>query len=149
MSVVNVVFVFISAMRGVAMGPPGPMMGGPTPPGFMGPPNMPRPPFMGPPVPGPGPQVMPMEQHLPTPMPQPQIPAIVRSVVPLVIQPLTLCLAIISSQLPLFAAYLVFTVHNIIPHYMFRLYGHHQVRRIYRNAKIILKLNGSVNLVSK
>jgi hypothetical protein len=29
--------------------------------------------------------------------------------------------------LPLFAAYLVFTVHNIIPHYMFRLYGHPQV----------------------
>jgi hypothetical protein len=77
------VFVFIPAMRGVAMGPPGPMMGGHTPPGFMGPPSMarpPGPPFMGPPVPGPGPQVMPMEQHLPTQMPpsQPHIPAIVR-----------------------------------------------------------------------
>jgi hypothetical protein len=68
-------------MRGVGMGPPGPMIGGPPPPGFMGPPNMtrPGPPFMGPPGPGPGPQVMPME-HMPTPMPpsQPQIPAIVR-----------------------------------------------------------------------
>lgn len=73
-------------MRGVGMGPPGPMMGGPSPPGFMGPPNMahpPAPPFMGPPVPGPGPgpgpQVMPMEQRLPTPMPppQPHVPAIV------------------------------------------------------------------------
>jgi hypothetical protein len=55
----------------------------------------------------------------------------------------------ITNQLPLFATYLVFTVHNIIPHYMFRLYGHLQVSHIYKNAKIILKLNGSVNLVSK
>jgi hypothetical protein len=83
MYVPNSVFVCISAMRGVGMGPPGPMMGGPTPPGFMGPPSMahpPAPPFMGPPVPGPGPQVMPMEQRMPTPMPpaQPHVPAIVR-----------------------------------------------------------------------
>jgi hypothetical protein len=85
MSVANSVFVFISAMRGVGMGPPGPMMGGPSPPGFMGPPSMahpPAPPFMGPPIPGPGPgpQVMPMEQRLPTPMPpaQSHVPAIVR-----------------------------------------------------------------------
>jgi hypothetical protein len=59
------------------------------------------------------------------------------------------CLTKITSQLPLFATYLVFTVHNIISHYMFRLYGHLQVCYIYRNAKIILKLNGAVNLVSK
>jgi hypothetical protein len=82
MSGANFVFVFIAAMRGVAMGHPGPMMGGPSPQGFMGPPSMshpPGPPFIGPPVSGPGPQVMPME-HLPTPMPpsQPHIPAIVR-----------------------------------------------------------------------
>jgi ABC-type transport system involved in cytochrome bd biosynthesis fused ATPase/permease subunit len=44
----------------------------------------------------------------------------------------------ITNQLPLFAAYRVFTVHNIIPHYMFRLYGHPQVYHIYKNAKIIL-----------
>jgi hypothetical protein len=31
---------------------------------------------------------------------------------------------------------------------MFRLYSHHQMCYIYKNAKIILKLNGSVNLVS-
>jgi hypothetical protein len=55
----------------------------------------------------------------------------------------------ITSQLPLFATYLVFTVHNIISHYMFRLYSHLQVCHVYKNAKIILKLNGSVNLVSK
>jgi hypothetical protein len=59
------------------------------------------------------------------------------------------CTTQITSQLPLFATYLVFTVHNIIPHYMFRLYGHLQVCYMYKNAKIILKLNGSVNLVSK
>jgi hypothetical protein len=29
---------------------------------------------------------------------------------------------------------------------MFRLYGHLQVCHVYKNAKIILKLNGSVNL---
>ncbi|KAJ4446114.1 hypothetical protein ANN_12806 [Periplaneta americana] len=67
-------------MRGVGMGPAGPMMGGPPPPGFMGPPNMtrPGPPFMGPPGPAPGPQVMPMER-LPGPLPPTpsQIPAIV------------------------------------------------------------------------
>jgi hypothetical protein len=33
---------------------------------------------------------------------------------------------VITSQLPLFATYRVFTVHNIIPHYMFRLYSHPQ-----------------------
>jgi hypothetical protein len=55
----------------------------------------------------------------------------------------------ITSQLLLFVTYLVFTVHNIIPHYMFRLYSHLQVCYIYKNAKIILKLNGSVNIVSK
>jgi hypothetical protein len=32
---------------------------------------------------------------------------------------------------------------------MFRLYSHLQVCHIYKNAKIILKLNGSVNLVFK
>jgi hypothetical protein len=62
---------------------------------------------------------------------------------------LRLCFTKITSQLPLFATYLVFTVHNIIPHYMFRLYSHLQMCHIYKNAKIILKLNGSVNLVSK
>jgi hypothetical protein len=45
----------------------------------------------------------------------------------------------IISQLPLFATYLVFTVHNIIPQYMFRLYGHPQVYHVYKNAKIIIK----------
>jgi hypothetical protein len=49
----------------------------------------------------------------------------------------------------LFATYLVFTVHNIIPHYMFRLYGHPQVYHVYKNAKIIIKKNGSDNLLSK
>jgi hypothetical protein len=47
---------------------------------------------------------------------------------------LRLCLTKITSQLPLFAAYLVFTVHNIIPHYMFRLYGHPQVCHIYKKC---------------
>jgi hypothetical protein len=42
----------------------------------------------------------------------------------------------IINQLPLFATYRVFIVHNIIPHYMFRLYGHPQVYHIYKNAKI-------------
>jgi hypothetical protein len=55
----------------------------------------------------------------------------------------------ITSQLPLFATYRVFTVLNIMPHYMFRLYSHLQVCHIYKNAKIILKLNGSFNIVSK
>jgi hypothetical protein len=45
----------------------------------------------------------------------------------------------ITNQLPLFATYLVFTVHNIIPHYMFRLYGHPQVYHVYKNVKIIIK----------
>jgi hypothetical protein len=62
---------------------------------------------------------------------------------------LRLCLTKITSQLPLFATYLVFTVHNITPHYMFRRYCHLQVCYIYINAKITLKLNGYVNLVSK
>jgi hypothetical protein len=43
----------------------------------------------------------------------------------------------ITNQLPLFATYRVFTVHNIIPHYMFRLYGHPQVYHVYKNAKIM------------
>jgi hypothetical protein len=43
----------------------------------------------------------------------------------------------ITNQLPLFAAYLVFTVHK--SHYMFRLYGHPQVYHVYKNAKIIIK----------
>jgi hypothetical protein len=45
----------------------------------------------------------------------------------------------------------VFTVHNIIPHYMFRLYGHPQVCHIYiyiKMLKLLLKHNGSVNLIS-
>jgi hypothetical protein len=55
----------------------------------------------------------------------------------------------ITNQLPLFATYRVHnTVHNIIPHYMFRLYGHLQVCHVYKNAKLILKLNGFVNIVS-
>jgi hypothetical protein len=43
----------------------------------------------------------------------------------------------ITNQLPLFATYLVFTVHK--SHYMFRLYGHPQVYHVYKNAKIIVK----------
>jgi hypothetical protein len=65
------------------------------------------------------------------------------------VNPVALVFNEITSHLPLFATYLVFTVHNIVPHYMFRLYSHPQVCHIYKNAKIILKLNGSVNLVSK
>jgi hypothetical protein len=42
----------------------------------------------------------------------------------------------IVNQLPLFATYRVFTVHK--PHYMFRLYGHHQVYHKYKNAKITI-----------
>jgi hypothetical protein len=44
----------------------------------------------------------------------------------------------IINQLPLLATYRVFTVHNIIPHNMFRLYGHPQVYQVYKNAKIII-----------
>jgi hypothetical protein len=51
---------------------------------------------------------------------------------------LRLYLTKITTQLPLFATYRVFTVHNIIPHYMFRLYGHPQVYHVYKNAKIII-----------
>jgi hypothetical protein len=39
-------------------------------------------------------------------------------------------------QLPMIAAYPVFIVHRL--HYMFRLYGHLQVCRIYKNAKNVI-----------
>jgi hypothetical protein len=53
----------------------------------------------------------------------------------------------ITSQLPLFATFRVFTVHNTT--LQVSVIQHHQVCHIYKNAKIILKLNRSVNLVSK
>jgi hypothetical protein len=54
----------------------------------------------------------------------------------------------ITNQLPLLATYRVFTIHK--SHYMFRLYSHPQVYHVYKKMlKLLLKHNGSVNLLSK